>query len=345
MKALVTGSTGFVGGTLCRALVAQGWEVRAFRRQNSLATLLNGLPVEQVFGDLTQPDTLVEAAKGMDAIFHTAAIMNAGSDLELSKRVTVQGARNVMEAALAARVKRLVHVSSVAALGVPSFPPRGSSPMVMDETHTWNERPERWTYGYAKYLAEMEVQRAVAMGLDAVTVNPSVILGAGDLNRVSDSVVQIVGNGHLAFSVDGGLNLIHVEDIASGILAAYERGRTGERYILSNVNATITSFLKTVAKVTQKEPPRIILPGGVIRALRSVYPLVGRFINLPADADLLYQAGHFFYYSNQKARSQLGWEPVRTIESAIKEAYDWFQMPLAVPNPTKGIEDGLQTDR
>lgn len=342
MKALVTGSTGFIGGNVCRGLTARGWEVHAFRRASSMVTLLNGLPVEQFVGDLTEPETILAAAKGVDVIFHTAAMMNGGSDLEAAKKVTVQGTRNVLDAAMKAGVKRVVHVSSVAALGIPRLPAGVSDPEVMDETHTWNELPEHWTYGYAKYLAEMEVQKAVAAGLDVVIVNPSVVLGAGDVYRASDSIIQTVSRGHLHVSVDGGLNLIHVGDVVDGILAAWQAGRSGERYILSNLNSTITSFLQAIARVTQVEPPRLILPAGLFAALRLIYPAVEHFINLPVDPELLNQAGRYFYYSNEKAKRELGWMPTRTIESAIQEAYHWFKLPLAIPEAKKTVEDTKQ---
>lgn len=343
LKALVTGATGFVGGAICRGLISQGWEVRAFRRENSLLTLLNGLPVEHVIGDLAQPETIIPAVEGVDAVFHAGAMMNGGSDLDQIKRVTVAGTRNLLEIALAAQVKRFVHISSVAALGVPVPLPYGVKSVEMDETHAWNELPEHWAYGYAKYLAEMEVQRAVSHGLDAVIVNPSVVLGAGDIYRQNSSIIQKVSQGKIHVSVDSGLALIHIEDIVSGVLAAWQYGTTGERYILSALNTTVTSFLKLIAQVTGVQPPQLILPAGLLHAVRGAYRLADHFIDLPVEPELLYQVGKYFYYSNQKAKTKLNWQPVHTIESAVRDAYAWFKYPLSLPYSTDENKEGMQT--
>ncbi len=331
MRALVTGSTGFVGGSICRGLIRQGWQVRAFRRENSLLTLLNGLPVEHFIGDVSDPASILTASDGMDAVFHAAAMMNGGSDLNAAIKITVEGTRNVLDAALQKGVKRALYISSVAALGVPVALPAGVKAMEMDETHTWNELPSHWTYGYAKYLAEMEVQKAVSRGLDAVIVNPSVILGAGDIYRQNSSIIQKIAKGKLHVSTDGGLNLIHVEDLVSGVLAAYEHGRTGERYILGNLNVTITNFVRLVANVTGVPAPQLIIPPGLLRVVRGSYKAIEHVLDLPVGSELLYQVGRYFYYSNARAKRELGWEPVHTIESAVREANSWFNHPIGAP--------------
>ena len=345
MRALVTGATGFVGGAICRGLISRGWEVRAFRRENSQVTLLNSLPVEHFIGDLGNRESVFNAAEGMDAVFHAAAMMNGGSDLEAAKRITVEGAQNVLDAAEHAGAKRVVHVSSVAALGVPASLPFGVKPVEMDETHAWNENPGHWTYGYAKYLAEMEVQKAVTRGLDAVIVNPSVVLGAGDIYRQDSSIIQRIAKGRLHLSTDGGLNAIHIEDIVSGVLAAHDRGKTGERYILSHLNVSITNFVRMVAQVTGVQEPQVILPPGLLRLARGAYRALEHMIDLPVESELIYQVGRFFYYSNEKAKRDLKWEPVHTIESAVREAHEWFQYPLTVPYLSEQSKEGLQSSR
>lgn len=340
MKALVTGATGFIGGALCRELCARGWQVRALKRENSLTTLLDALPLEQVTGDLTQPDTIRAAIEGMDVVFHAAALLRGRGDLAVALPVTVEGTHTVAEAARQAGVKRLVHVSSVAALGTPAELPVGTPQMLMDETHTWNGDPQQWAYSYAKYRAEMEIQRAVAQGLDAVIVNPTIVIGAGDIYRQSSSIIQRVARRKLHISVDGGFNLIHIGDVVDGILAAFEKGETGERYILGNLNATITSYLKSIANVTGGDPPGIVLPGGLVRSGIGVYRLASRFFDLPVEPEMLHQAGKYFYVTNEKAARKLGWEPRRTIESAIREAYEWFQLPLSPSLPSAKVEEG-----
>ena len=345
LKALVTGATGFIGGALCRELCARGWQVRALRRENSLTTLINGLPVEQVIGDLTQPETIENAVKGVDVVFHNGALLGGRSNLALALQVTVGGTRIVAEAARKAGARRMVHMSSVAALGAPMDLPQGVGPMILDETHTWNLDPTQWAYGYAKYLAEMEIQKAVVQGLDAVIVNPTIVIGAGDVYRQTSSIIQKVSRGRLRVSVDGGFNVIHIDDVVDGILAAYERGITGERYILGNLNVTITDYLKTIARVTGGEPPSLVLPGGLVLAGYGVYRLASHFLDLPVEPELLHQAGRFFYFSHEKASRQLAWEPKRTIENAIREAHDWFQLPLSPSVPEINNGEGLQSSK
>lgn len=311
--------------------------MRALRRENSITTLIHGLPVEEVIGDLTQPETIEAAVQGVDVVFHAAAMLGGRANLAQSLPVTVGGTRTVADAALRAGVKRMVHVSSVAALGEPEPLPQGAVQGLMDETHTWNAVPEEWAYGYAKYLAEMEIQRAVSQGLDAVIVNPTIVIGAGDVYRQSSSIIQKVAQRKVPVSVDGGFNVIHVGDVMEGILAAQERGKIGERYILGDLNTTITHYLKMIAGVSGTQVPRLVLPGSLVRAGFGFYRIANRFLDLPVEPELLHQAGKFFYVSNIKAARDLQWEPKRSIESAIREALDWFKLPLELPLPPTAI--------
>jgi dihydroflavonol-4-reductase len=164
MNIFITGATGFIGGALCRAFSARGDRVFAFHRATSNLRQLEDLPVEHVIGDLTQPATLTAAVQGMDAVFHTAAWVGM-NDAGRLYAINVEGTRTVVQAALKAGVKRLVYTSSVAALGIPA----PGVPVLLDENHTWNFRPELFPYGYAKYLAELEVQKGVAQGLEICT--------------------------------------------------------------------------------------------------------------------------------------------------------------------------------
>jgi dihydroflavonol-4-reductase len=320
MNILVTGSTGFVGSTLCRALVGRGYTVRAFHRSTSDLRLLEGLPVEHVLGDLTQPQTIQAAMPGIDAIFHAAAWVGM-NDLGRLYAVTVEGTRTVIQAALKAGVRRLVYTSSIAALG---FPAPGEISLI-DEHRTWNSRPEFFPYGYAKYLAELEVQKGVAQGLDAVIVNPGLILGAGDIYRQSSSIIRQIANRKLGVTVEGGSNVIHVADVADGQIAALERGRTGERYILGGFNVTHLELACLIARVTGVSLPTVVLPGGLVRALRGVAHLLERFLEIPVSPDVFILAGCYLYCNPAKARTQLNLPEPRPLEQAIAEAHTWFQ--------------------
>jgi dihydroflavonol-4-reductase len=323
MDVLVTGATGFVGSQLCRALVARGDRVRAFHRATSSLVGLEGLDVEHFIGDLTQPETLVPAMQGAEAVFHTAAQLGGVSDLRLYQAVTVAGTRAVLEAAREAGVRRVVHTSSVAALGVPETGPGGASPTLLDERHTWNYTQEGWPYGYAKYLAELEVQKAVAQGLEVVIVNPGYVLGAGDVYRQSSSLVTTVAEGRLSVTVAGGLNAVHIDDVVAGQLAALERGCPGERYILGGQNMTCTHLLALAAQATGVRAPSTQLPTNLVRLLSGPARLARSFVKLPVGPELLALAGYYFYFDTRKAHEVLGLPEPRTIEDAIRETYQW----------------------
>lgn len=320
MNILVTGSTGFIGGALCRALVEQGHTVRAFHRAGSSLRLIEDLPVEHAVGDLTQPATLTPAMDGIEAVFHAAAWMS-NNELGRLYAVTVEGTRAVLRAARQAGVRRLVHTSSVAALGVP--PP--GQVVLMDETHTWNLRPEQYPYGYAKYLAELEVQKEVALGLDAVIVNPALVVGPGDVHRGSTSILLKVARGKVGVSMAGGLNVVHLRDVIAGHLKALESGRTGERYILGGQNLTHTEFLKTLARVSHAPANFVELPAGLVRAFRLPAQWLEHFIDLPVSADLFALAGRTLFCDTSKARAELNLPEPLSCEQAAAEAYAWFQ--------------------
>jgi len=335
MNVLVTGSTGFIGGQLCRALCDRGHNVRAFHRPSSRTGALAGLPVEHALGDLTQPETLSAAMQGIEVVFHAAALLGGTEQSGRMYAITVEGTRAVLAAALQAGVRRLVHTSSVAALGVPDFAGRSSLPI--DENHPWNYRPDRWPYGYAKHLAEVEVQKAVAQGLDAVIVNPSVVFGARDIYRQSSSIIMQVARRRLPALTEGGINAVHIDDVIDGHLAALERGATGERYILGGENMTHATLVRRIAKIVSAPAPLLVLPAGMARQLAGPLRLMQAFIEAPVAWNALYLAGYRFYYDTHKALVELGLNQPRPVDEAIREAYDWFRERQGDTRPAKNL--------
>lgn len=330
MKALVTGSTGFIGSQLCRVLVEKGHSVRAFHRATSNLKALQGLPVEHAIGDLTQPETVAPALEGMEVLFHAAALLGYAAGRDQAARmyaVTVEGTRDLYAAALEAGVRRVVHTSSVAALGVPDLigKMRGSPNALMDENHTWNYSPQGWPYGYSKYLAELEAQKAAAQGLDVVIVNPSVVFGAGDIYRQNSSIIMQVADQRLHLITEGGLNAVHIADVVEGHLAALERGKKGERYILGGENLTHVDLVQRIARLAGVPAPRILLPGSVARSLSTPLRWFGSFVDFPVSSNEVAMAGWYFYFDPRKAQSQLGLPSPRPVDDALAEALAWFR--------------------
>ena len=324
MKALVTGSTGFIGSHLCRALIEQGWQVRAFHRPTSLLKVLEELEVEHALGDLTQPETLQTAMKDVEVVFHAAAFMGGSDQPGKQYAVTVEGTRAVMQAALKAGVRRVVHTSSVAALGVPETTRTPGALTAINENHTWNFRPDWYPYGYAKYLAELEVQKAVSQGLDAVICNPSLVFGPGDLYRQSESILMQVARRKVGVVIDGGINAIHVDDVTAGELAVLAKGRRGERYILGNENLSFVELLRCAAEVTGVPAPNLFLPVGFVRALALPAHWLQAYLDLPVSGEMLRLAGYSFFYDTQKARQELDWQPKFSTRQALEDAFQWF---------------------
>jgi dihydroflavonol-4-reductase len=323
VQVLVTGSTGFVGGQLCRGLVEQGHAVRAFHRATSTLRILEDLPVEHVVGDLTKPDSLLAAMEGVEAVFHAAALLGGGQPGRMYA-VTVEGTRAVLAAAREAGVRRVVHTSSVAALGIPV------DGMRLNENSTWNYRTDLWPYGYAKYLAEQEVQKAVAAGQDVVIVNPSLVLGPGDVYRQTRSLIVQAANGRVPLAVEGGLNVVHVADVVAGHLAALERGQTGERYLLGGENITHEALLGLIAEVAGVPAPRVTMPGRAARRFaRLLQPLEG-LLQLPVSMHTLRMAGLYFWLDTLKSQAELGLSAPRPVRAAIQDAYAWFVQAGAI---------------
>lgn len=323
MKVLVSGSTGFVGSNLCRRLIEEGHQVRAFHRATSQLHLLEGLELEHALGDITQPESLQAAMQGVEVVFHAAAWMGGPDQTGKQYAVTVEGTRNLLQVARKTGVRRVVHTSSVAALGIPEG--TAKEPQLINENHSWNYRSDYYPYGYAKYLAEQEVQKAVAQGLDVVIVNPTLVFGAGDLYRKSGSIVTQVAERRLAAAIEGGVNCVHIEDVVDGHLAALEYGQMGERYILGGENLTHLELIRLIAEVAGVPGPNLVLPTGLVRSLARPAQIFQTFLNLPVSPELLHMAGFHFFYDLRKAEQKLKLTDHRPVKEAITEAYAWFQ--------------------
>lgn len=333
MLALVTGATGFVGANVVEALNRAGWQVRALHRPTSSLAALHGLEYESAIGDVTDPSSLRAAMGGCDAVFHVAGVTADywQQDVQRLMAVNVQGTRNVVEAMLEAGAPRLVHTSSQAALGF------ADDDRPVDETHQYNLPPEVYPYGYSKHLAEQEVQRAVAAGLHAVIVNPTVVLGPRDVTCYNSQIILEVQRGRVPFAPPGGINVVDAQDLARGHLLALERGRPGERYLLAGHNIANLELMRRIADVLKVRPPRGVVPRSLIRPLAAALDGANRISprRLPLAGDVLRFGARVIYADNGKAIGELGFR-VSPLEETIARAVAWLRAAghFSTPNRT-----------
>jgi dihydroflavonol-4-reductase len=302
-----------------RTLLDRGWTVRALVR--GAAPSLDGLAVECVRGDLFAP-VLSDAMRGSDAVFHVAATYSLWRRERAEvMRANVEGTRLVLGAARRAGVPRVVHTSSVAAIGVR----KDGEPA--NEAYQSAPQDLIGAYKRSKYEAEREVARAVAGGQDVVIVNPTTPVGPWDAKPTpTGEIVVRFCTGRMPAYVDTGLNLVDVREVAAGHIAAFERGRTGERYILGNENMSLRALLERLAALTGRPAPAVRLPSLVPLA----YAAAGEFVLEPLGfrPDVPFEgvrmAKQRMYYDVAKAERQLGISH-RPVTAALSDAVDWFR--------------------
>ena len=318
-RVLVTGASGFVGSAVVRALLARGYRVRALVRPTSSRRNLAGLEVDVVEAPLGDRAAL----EGCDALIHVAADYRlwVPQPAEMM-RVNVDGTRAMMEAALDARLSRIVHTSSVATLAGPGEEDGAR----LDEMVG--------PYKRSKFLAEEVVRGLIGeRGLPAVIVNPSTPVGPGDIRPTpTGRVVVEAMAGRMPAHVDTGLNLVHVDDVAAGHVLALERGAVGERYILGGDDTSLADMLAAIARLVGRKPPRVRVPLAAVLpvalAAEGWGRLTGRepFVTL----DGLRMARAPMYFSSAKAEAALGYTH-RPAADALRDAVEWFRQRGMVP--------------
>jgi dihydroflavonol-4-reductase len=322
MRALVTGATGFVGAAVARALLAEGWEVRALVRGNSDRRNVATLAVEQVVGDLTDAASIDRALAGCEAAFHVAADYRlwAPQPQELY-RTNVDGTGHLLDAAWRAGVRRIVYTSSVATVGLPALGGAGAEDTAVGLADMIGH------YKRSKFLAEERAREAAARGVPVVIVNPSTPIGPGDVKPTpTGQIVVDAARGRTPAYVDTGLNIVHVDDVAAGHLLAFHRGRIGERYILGGDDMTLREILTLIAQLVGRAPPRIRLPHGAVLPLAYVSELYARLTGRPPRVTVegVRMARKRMFFSSAKAVRELGyhWRPSA---EAFADALRWFK--------------------
>jgi dihydroflavonol-4-reductase len=326
MTTLVTGATGFVGSHVARQLVSAGHSVRILVRKSSNLQALEGVRVEAFEGDLRDAGSLERAMRGIRRVFHVAADYRLWTrNPEEIYESNVEGTRKLLEAAGRSGVERVVYTSTVATIAVPQ--PHRAGGSLPNEVTPAELSQMIGHYKRSKYLAELEAIKAAGAGVPVVIVNPTAPVGPGDWKPTpTGRIVVDFLNGKMPAYVDTGLNVVAVEDVASGHLLAAEKGRIGERYILGARNMTLKGILDALSAITGRPAPRIRLPHAV--ALAAGYAdelysrMVGREPQIPVEG--VKMSRHKMFVESDKAERELGYKPT-PVEAALERSVRWYE--------------------
>lgn len=321
MATLVTGATGFLGSHLVRALVDRGEEVRALVRPQTNPGELLDLPIEIVSGDLTEPETIAAAMRGVDRVYHAAAKVDlaATSDSGMSQ-INRDGTRNVLEAAWRAGVERVVYTSSVGAIGACGIRQR------LNEDDIYSGRGTNLPYTRSKVLADRVVIQFVTRGLPLVPVYPTLFMGPGDRYLRTSKTILTYLAGRAPAYIAGGFGCSDVRDVATGHVLAMERGQPGRRYILGGWNVTLREFYSLLERITGISAPTLRLSPALayvvaaitkwIEPIRGKPPVVTR-----GDVDT---ARHYWFYDYTRARQELGLT-CRPLIGTLRDSVEWLR--------------------
>lgn len=312
MRVLLTGATGFLGNNLLRQLLQAGHEVQITLRPGAGGRALEGLNYDPVYGDLAAVQRLVSEVSDFDVLIHSAALIQIGwSRLEESRRVNVEATERLAEFCRRTG-RRMIHVSTVDTLGhAPDGQPRS-------ETDREPNKPSI-SYVVSKREAEQAMERQIAEGLDGIIIHPGFMLGPWDWKPSSGEMMLAIANAPAPLAPAGGCSAVDVRDVAAGILAAMERGRSGERYILGGANLSYLELWQKMAAVIGKRGPRGKLPNWIARTAGVCGDLAGKLMrNEPvvnSGATAMGQLQHF--YDSAKATRDLGYR-IGSIDEAIQ---------------------------
>jgi dihydroflavonol-4-reductase len=322
MTVLVTGATGFIGSAVARELSEKGTRIRCLVRETSSMKNLDGLYVEIAHGDISDIDSMHRAVKGCDRVYHLAAVYASWlPDPGLMYRANEEGTRNVLTACREAGVQKVVYCSSVAALGA-----HGKTPA--DESAQFNLNSTKDHYYISKYRAEQVALEFARTGLAVVIVNPSNPIGVRDIAPTPTGALIInLTRGKFPGYVDGGINIIDVMDCARGIVAAMEKGRAGQKYILGNRNVSIKEYFDLIVKVAGKgKSPSLRIPSWMAVFSGLGYQSLSRITGKPpvTSASWARVGSHYSWWDCTRAREELDLGQ-RPLEESIADAIRWFE--------------------
>ena len=317
MRVFVTGGNGFIGSRVVRRLADDGHEVRCLLRPGARTHRIEDVRFERVEGDLGDAGALARGVEGCDGCVHLAGVSSwaeiASPEVE---EVIVEGTRRLLGAAREAPGLRFVYVSSAAAVN-------GSDrPSVFDETAAFELDGSGLRYALAKHAAEKLVLEAARAGLHAVIVNPGETYGPDDDEWVTAGAIRDVLRSWPALAVRGGASVVHVDDVAAGIVAALEQGRPGERYILGGDNLAVEEIVRTALRAAGARKPVVVVPAAVLRLVVRLCRLLR--LPPPISPDLVGYACRYWFVDSTKAKRELGYSP-RPAPETLSAVVGWIR--------------------
>jgi dihydroflavonol-4-reductase len=321
MKTLVTGGSGFIGSAVVMELLRRNQPMRALVRSKDQPGNLAGLDVELVEGDLLDCDSLHRALEGCNRVYHLAAVYaNWLPDRSVILRANVDGTRNLLQACLERKIERVVYTSSVAALGA-----HGKT--LADENARFNLADTGDVYHLSKYQAEQIAIEYAGLGLPVVILNPSNPIGPRDIKPTpTGALILSVLKGKLPGYVDGGINIVDVEDVAVAHAAAMEKGRPREKYILGNANVSIRDYFQLIAEVGGGKAPAMRIPLAFAVATAYLYEAVAAVTQQPplTTPGWVKVGSHYSFWDSSKAVRELNL-PQTPVRESLKKAIAWFR--------------------
>lgn len=329
MKILVTGATGLLGINLVRRLAAEGHSIRILIRDKSPLEHLQELPLERVVGNILDPASVREAVADCEWVFHLAGLVCLSPFArKATERINIQGTQNVVDACCEAKVARLIHVSSIAAVGY------GTLKQPATEDSEWNFADHHNPYNDSKRWGEERVLDAVQdRDLNAVIVNPGYVIGPYDVKPTSGRLLLAIARGRVPAYPMGGIACVSVHEVVNGMIQAANMGRTGHRYILGGENLSYLDLMTKMANAVGATAPRFPMHPLVIKPLGLLGDFLGHFWPRQfgdINSVVFNSTAIHHYVSSAKAVNELAYTET-SVDAAIDEAVQWFRQQGSLP--------------